>query len=106
MRGRPWQKGEDPRRHKGPPANPFLKGHDPRRYKGGRATRNKTARITDREEFARFWGELYNTVEMIAKRYGVSQQTVYNTAKRFGLPPRMPMLQKARLGPWKPRKAA
>ncbi len=105
MRGRPFQKGDDQRRYKGPVPNPFAKGHDPRRYKGGRTTRNKTAKITDREEFTRFWNELYNTVEMIATRYSVSQQTVYNTAKAFGLTPRMVLLERAKLGPWK-RKAA
>lgn len=105
MRGRPFQKGADPRRHRGPPPNPFLRGHDPRRYKGGRSTRNKTARITDREGFTRVWLDLTVTVAEMAAKYGVSQQTIYNTSKAFGLPRRMPLLEAAKLGPWK-RKAA
>jgi hypothetical protein len=61
------------------------------------------------EEFKAVYEDITVKVSEIAARYGVTDDTIYNTAKRLGLPPRMPILEKLQLPPFGkrgPRKAA
>lgn len=80
----------------------FKKGHDPRRWRGGNVGRSK---IPDAWAFAALWYDATIPLTEIARRYKVSMRTVSKLAQRFGFTPRMVLLEKAKLGPWK-RKAA
>ncbi len=83
---------------------PFQKGPDQRRWRGGKG-RGKLLKQIDAWAFAAIWYDATIPVTEIARRYGLSGNTVSKLAKRYGLTPRMVLLEKAKLGPWK-RKAA
>jgi hypothetical protein len=56
-------------------------------------------------EFRMAYQNLGNTMPTLAARFGVSQGTVYATARHLGLPHRMAMLQELGLPPFKKRVA-
>jgi len=55
----------------------------------------------DRErEFVAAWADLTVTAPALASRFGVNRATVFATAKRLGLAPRMPDLARHGLPPF------
>lgn len=55
-------------------------------------------------EFRMAWQNLRLTVSQVALRFECSSASAYVTARRLGLPARMPMLRELCLPPFGPRK--
>lgn len=66
------------------------------------ATRKIAAELEG--SFALMWGNPTVKADAIAARFGVSVGTVFNTARRLGLPKRMPVLERLGLPPFGRRK--
>ena len=98
MKGKPFQKGHDPRR-----VNPRPAGSqwelDRKPKSGGRLGAVKISE-EDRDAFLAMYLNPEIPFSAIARQFGVCRETVANTAKRMGLGLRMPMLERAKLGPW------
>lgn len=96
MGGRPFQKGHDPRRVNPRPAGSTWKWERKPDAPGS----PRPGKITDSEEFRAMYLNPEIPFSAIARSFGVSENTVANTAKRLGLGYRMPLLRAAGLGPY------